>query len=132
MDYYNIPANFTDNGKLFGLFEIRNAVEAVILALPLLYLGFVCVPLGLTGKLITGITLAVPAGGFALIGINDDCLTRFLHMWWVWLKNRKNLLYRGETPNKFGLRKKYTVLPCSPPDRLFQNPMGGEDSTNGR
>ena len=95
MDYYNIPTNFTDNGKLFGLFEIRNAVEAVILSLPLLYFGVVCAPFGLTGKLIAGITLAVPAGGFALIGINDDCLTQFVHTWWAWLKNRKNLLYRG-------------------------------------
>ena len=96
MEYYNIPTNFTDNGKLFGLFEIRNAVEAVILALPLLYLGFAYAPFGLTGKVIVGITLAVSAGGFALIGIYDDCLTRFVYMWWKWLRNRKNLLYRGD------------------------------------
>lgn len=95
MNYYNIPANFTDTGKLLGLFEIRNAVEAVILSLPLLYLGFACVPWGVTWKIITGLTLAVPAGGFALIGIHDDCLSRFVRIFWTWLKNRKNLLYRG-------------------------------------
>ena len=28
---YHIPVNFTDAGKLFGVFEIRNAVETVLL-----------------------------------------------------------------------------------------------------
>ena len=31
---YRIPANYTDAGRLFGLFPIRNTVEAVILAVP--------------------------------------------------------------------------------------------------
>ena len=96
MDYYNIPTNFTDAGKLLGLFEIRNAVEAVVLALPLLYAGFVYFPGDITWKIIAGLTLAIPAGGFAIIGINDDCLTRFIRIWWMWFWNRRNLLYRGE------------------------------------
>ena len=100
MDYYNIPTNFTDSGKLLGLFEIRNAMEAVILALPLLYLGFVHVPGSLTVKIIVGMTLAIPVGGFALLGIYDDCLTRFVRVWWTWLRNRKNLLYRGEADGR--------------------------------
>ena len=29
-----IPVNFTDAGRLFGLFEIRNAVEAVLICVP--------------------------------------------------------------------------------------------------
>ena len=33
---YYIPANYTDAGRLFGLFEIRNAIEAVLLGLPVL------------------------------------------------------------------------------------------------
>ena len=33
---YYIPANYTDAGKLFGLFEIRNAIEAVLVGLPVL------------------------------------------------------------------------------------------------
>ena len=28
---YYIPVNYTDAGKLFGLFEIRNAIESVVL-----------------------------------------------------------------------------------------------------
>ena len=27
---YYIPVNYTDAGKLFGLFEIRNAIESVV------------------------------------------------------------------------------------------------------
>ena len=33
---YYIPVNYTEAGKLFGLFEIRNAIEAVVLGLPIL------------------------------------------------------------------------------------------------
>ena len=29
-----IPVNFTDAGRLFGVFEIRNAVEAIALCVP--------------------------------------------------------------------------------------------------
>ena len=32
-DYY-IPVNFTDAGKLAGMFPIRNTIEALLLALP--------------------------------------------------------------------------------------------------
>ena len=35
---YHIPVNFTDAGKLFGVFEIRNAVETVLLCIPILFL----------------------------------------------------------------------------------------------
>ena len=31
-DVYHIPVNFTDAGRLFGLFEIRNAIETVLLS----------------------------------------------------------------------------------------------------
>lgn len=34
---YHIPVNFTDAGKLFGVFEIRNAVETVLLCIPILF-----------------------------------------------------------------------------------------------
>ena len=30
---YYIPANFTDAGRVMGMFELRNLVEAVILTL---------------------------------------------------------------------------------------------------
>ena len=36
-DTYFIPANFTDAGRVFGMFELRNCIEAVVLAARYLY-----------------------------------------------------------------------------------------------
>lgn len=33
-EVYHIPSNFTDAGRIMGLFELRNLVEAVILTVP--------------------------------------------------------------------------------------------------
>ena len=35
-EVYHIPTNFTDAGRVMGLFELRNLVEAVLLMLPAL------------------------------------------------------------------------------------------------
>ena len=69
-----IPTNFTDAGRVMGLFEIRSLIEAVLLTLPILYLCLVFVPLALTPKIIVTLTVLVPVGGFGLIGISDDSL----------------------------------------------------------
>ena len=84
---YYIPANYTDAGKLFGLFEIRNTIEAVLVGLPILCFCAAFLPLELTWKIIVSLFLLVPAVGFALIGLKDDSLTRYLRTWWT---------YRGE------------------------------------
>ena len=96
MNEFYIPSNFEDNGKLMGLFGIRNVVEAGILSLPFVYLVFKLMPVSLTWKIIISAVFAIPIGGFALLGINDDPLTVFVSNWWNWLKNRKILEYRGE------------------------------------
>ena len=90
---YYIPANYTDAGKLFGLFEIRNAIEAVLVGLPVLAF---CLPLELTWKIIVSLFLLVPVVGFALIGLKDDSLTRYLRTWWTWRQKRRVMTYRGE------------------------------------
>lgn len=92
---YHIPANFTDAGRLFGMFGIRNAVEALLLAVPLVYLCFRFAPLDITGKVIAALVISIPPGGFALIGIRDDPLSRFLTIWWRWRRNRGIITYRG-------------------------------------
>lgn len=51
MNDYFIPSNFEDSGKLAGLFGIRNVIEAGILTLPLAYLLFKLLPMGLTWKI---------------------------------------------------------------------------------
>ena len=93
---YYIPTNFTDAGRVMGLFELRNLIEAVVLTLPILYLCLAFVPLSMTPKIIVTLTVLVPVGGFGLIGVNDDSLTRWLGSWWHWRKGRRIITYRGE------------------------------------
>ena len=93
---YYIPVNYTDAGKLFGLFEIRNVVEAVLIGLPVLSLCARFLPFGLTWKITVSLFLLVPTVGFALIGLKDDSLTRYLKTWWLWRRRRRVVAYRGE------------------------------------
>ena len=93
---YHIPVNFTDAGKLFGVFEIRNAVETVLLCIPILFLCLALLPLTLMPKIIVTMMILVPVGGFALIGIGGDSLTRWLKAWINWRKHRRMIFYRGE------------------------------------
>jgi hypothetical protein len=95
MTNYHIPANYTDAGKLFGIFEVRNGVEAVFLAVPLFFLCFSYLPFSLTTNIIITMVLVIPVGGFALIGLNDDCLTRFVRSWRRWRKRRGIITFRG-------------------------------------
>ena len=46
-----IPTNYTDAGKLFGMFEIRNVIECVILCIPLVLLTILLSPFGITGTI---------------------------------------------------------------------------------
>ena len=92
---YHIPANFTDAGRVMGLFELRNLVEAVLLVLPVLYFCMVLLPLELTAKITVTLIIIVPLGGFGLIGVRDDSLTRWIAAWWRWRKKRRLMTYRG-------------------------------------
>ena len=74
-EIYHIPTNFTDAGRVMGLFELRNLVETVILTVPVLYLCIAFLPFALTTKIIVTLTVVVPLGGFGLIGINDDSMS---------------------------------------------------------
>ena len=56
-EVYHIPTNFTDAGRVMGLFELRNLVEAVLLTLPALYLCIAFLPLDLTPKIIVTLTI---------------------------------------------------------------------------
>ena len=95
-EVYYIPANFTDAGRVMGLFELRNLVETVVLTLPVLYLCIAFLPFALTTKIIVTLIIVVPIGGFGLIGISDDSMTRWLGSWWKWRRGRRVILYRGE------------------------------------
>ena len=99
-EVYHIPSNFTDAGRIMGLFELRNLVEAVILTVPALYLCIAFLPFGLTAKIIVTLVVVVPVGGFGLIGINDDSMTRWLGYWWQWRRRRRIILFRGEVSTR--------------------------------
>lgn len=91
---------FLSENKVLGLFEIRNLVESVLLALPVLYLCLAYLPLSLSPKIIVTLTIVVPVAGFGLIGVNDDSLTRWLRSWWTWRRHRRIMYYRGEVHRK--------------------------------
>ena len=95
-EVYHIPNNFTDAGRVMGLFELRNLVEAVLLAVPALYLCITLLPFTLTPKLIITMAAVVPLAGFGLIGISYDSLTRWLGAWWHWRRRRRVFFFRGE------------------------------------
>lgn len=90
-----IPNNYTDAGKILGMFEIRNVAEALILCIPLIMLTVLLSPFGLMGTLITATALTVSVGGFALIGVHDYSLITFFRLHYRWRKNRRILTYRG-------------------------------------
>lgn len=93
---YFIPNNFTDAGRIMGLFEIRNLIETVLLVAPTLYACVLWIPFALTQKIIATMIIIVPLGGFGLIGISDDSLGRWLSGWLQWRKGRRMMFYRGE------------------------------------
>lgn len=97
-DTYFIPTNFTDAGRVFGMFELRNCMEAVILAAPTLGICMLIahqLTVSLTIKLIISLCLLVPVCGFALLGIRDDSLSRFLSTYFRWRGHRRIILNRG-------------------------------------
>ena len=95
MDTVYIPTNYTDAGKLLGAFALRHVAECAAICLPLAALVFLLCPLGLTGKIIVCAVLVVPAGGFALLGVQDNSLLTFARLYRRWRKNRRILVYRG-------------------------------------
>lgn len=94
----HIPTNYTDAGRLFGMFEIRNAIECVIICVPLIWLVFSLTTFRLMTTLVIACVLVIPAGGFALMGIGDHSLFTFIKLYLKWRKNRGILLYRGSKP----------------------------------
>lgn len=90
-----IPNNYTEAGRILGMFEMRNVAEALILCIPLVLITIILSPFGLTETLIIATVLVVSVGGFALIGIHDYSLITFIRIYRRWRKNRRILIYRG-------------------------------------
>ena len=90
-----IPTNYTDAGKLLGMIEIRNVIEAAILCIPLVLLAIMLSPFGLTGTIILITVTVIIVGGFALIGVQDYSLFTFFRIYSRYRKNKRLITYRG-------------------------------------
>ncbi len=95
-----IPTNFTEAGKLLGMFEIRNAAEAVALCLPLLWFSFYVLPFAILTRITVAAILVCVAGGFALIGVGDNSLIQFIKIYTAFRKNRRILTFKGRVTNE--------------------------------
>jgi len=90
-----IPANYTEAGKILGLFELRKLLEAAVLCAPILALTLFCLPFALTVNIVISAVLVVPLGGFALMGIHDYSLLNFIRIYRKWRKERSVLTREG-------------------------------------
>ena len=89
-DIYIIPPNFIETGTILGgMFKIRNAIEAGILAIVIGVPVLLFVPMGLTARIIILCLTALPAALVALIGISGECLSHFLLLFLKYLRNRR-------------------------------------------
>ena len=98
-DIYIIPPNFIETGTFFGgMFRARNVIEAGRLALAIGTPVFLCLPFGLTARIIALCLTALPVALVALIGISGESLSQFLITFLKYLRNRRVVGGDGEQP----------------------------------
>ena len=91
-----IPSNFIEKGKILnGTFDIRNAIESIVLSLaigiPVFHLQ-----LSLTARIIILCMTALPAAMVALIGIGGESITAFLMNALRFVVNRR-VIWRSDS-----------------------------------
>lgn len=92
---FYIPNNYTDSGRVFqGMFELRNAVEAIALVVILGWLMWNLLSLDVGMKLVVMGVVLLPIGILALIGFQGDSLTRFIKTLFLFLRNKRKMRYR--------------------------------------
>ena len=120
-----IPPNFIEKGKILnGTFDIRNAIESIVLSLaigiPVFHL-----PLSLTARIIILCMTALPAAMVALIGIGGESITAFLMNALRFVVNRRviwrsdsrkeshagNHVSKSQRQRNTGKQKKWQSLP---------------------
>ena len=99
---YTIPPNFIEGSTLFGgLFKLRNAIEAGILAI-LAGVPVFLLSIPLTTKVIILCLTALPLALLGLFGISGECLSSFVLAFFKWLKRRRVV---GAVPEKEAAEK---------------------------
>ena len=98
-DIYIIPPNFIETGTFFGgMFRARNVIEVGILAFAIGTPVFLCLPFGLTARIIALCLTARSVALVALIGISGESLSQFLITFLKYLRNRRVVGGDGEQP----------------------------------
>jgi len=95
-DTYVIPPNFIETGTIFGgMFKLRNAIEAGLLAAAA-GLPFLRLQASLTTKIILLCLTALPLDLIALIGVSGESLSSFIMNFFRFVKNRR--VIKGSVP----------------------------------
>jgi len=99
-NHYIIPPNFIESGTFFGgMFKVRNAIEAAVLALaagiPVFNLD-----LPLTTKIIIICLTSLPLALLGLIGVSGESLSSFIMIFIKYLRNRRVVGGEPETETK--------------------------------
>lgn len=92
---YRIPTNYTDAGRILGLFPLRHLIETIFLVFPITILSIRYIQLPISPKIIVILTIVIPLGGFGLMGIDGDSLGQWIGGWWHWRRRRQQLFFRG-------------------------------------
>ena len=114
-NFYAIPANYTDSGKLFGgMLEVRNTIEALLIVVLVGYPELMWLPIAGTMKVVVMTVTLLPLGVVALMGIAGDSLFQYFgHIIRHWTSRRKlhyrRIGYRYEATSAKGAAQKKRV-----------------------
>ena len=126
---YVIPPNFIETGTFFGgMFKLRNAIEAGILAFAT---GFPVINLGLplTTRIIIICLTSLPLALFGIIGISGESLSSFIFIFFKYLKNRRVIGVGADVneqaPSSGVKKNKLAVCPLVSRPVIFQISRSG-------
>ena len=98
---YNIPANYTDSGKILGgLVSWRNAIETIILVLIFGFVELKLIPMPDMVKVVVMTVTLVPLAIFFAMGIDGDSLCQYLGRIFKHLIRRKQLHFKRVEKNE--------------------------------
>lgn len=94
---YTIPPNYTNAGKIFGMFELRNMIEAGGVAIVTIY-PLVISPISLQMKIFVSLAAGLAIVFFFGSGIRGDSITQYLGNVIKYLRRRRKLSYAQIIP----------------------------------
>lgn len=107
-DIYIIPPNFIDSGTILGgTIRLRNAVEAVVIAIAIGSPVF-HIPVSLTTKIIIACVTVLPAALLALIGMDGESFSSFVLNFFAYLKKKRvvGAMEKSQAEQEKGNKKK--------------------------